>query len=89
MGLIALLCSVKSLNALLLGDAYARLNAQEAALQAFDRAIGHTGQSINLTVHLAALGSKGNLYEKQGHLPQAAQLYRRVEPAVATFDRTI
>ena len=63
--------------ALNLGDAYNWLNELEAAEQACTQAIALTEQVENLTVHLAALGSLGSLYEQQGNLPQAAEIYRR------------
>jgi LuxR family maltose regulon positive regulatory protein len=63
--------------ALNLGDAYARQRDTLRAADAFAAAVALTQESGNLTVHLAALGSQGGLYEHQGELQQAAQIYQQ------------
>lgn len=63
--------------ALNLGDAYNRREEYTLAADAFAEAVALTQQDSNLTVHLAALGSQGSLYERQGDLRQAATIYCR------------
>lgn len=63
--------------ALNLGDAYARQPEATLAAAAFAEAVALTQEAGNLTVHLAALGSQGELLAHQGHLQQAAALFQR------------
>ncbi len=63
--------------ALNLGDAYARQQEMTLAAAAFAEAVALTEAAGNLTVHLAALGSQGELLAHQGHLQQAAAIFQR------------
>jgi len=63
--------------ALNLGDAYCRRQENGRAADAFAEAVALTQEVSNLTVHLAALGSQGELYAREGNLPQAALIYQR------------
>ncbi len=63
--------------ALNLGDAYCLQQENSRAEQAFAEAVALTQQANNLTPHLAALGSQGGLYARQGDLPRAAAIYCR------------
>lgn len=60
-----------------LGDAYARQQEMTLAAAAFAEAVALTEAAGNLTVHLAALGSQGELLAHQGHLQQAAAIFQR------------
>lgn len=63
--------------ALNLGDAYCWQDENRLAADTFAEAVALTEQASNLTVHLAALGSQGELYARQGNLAQAALIYQR------------
>lgn len=63
--------------ALNLGDAYARQRENGRAAEAFAEAVMLTQATPNLTVYLAALGSQGELYAREGKLAQAAAAYQR------------
>lgn len=63
--------------ALNLGDAYALQQENGRAEQAFAEAVALTQQVVNLTPHLAALGSQGGLAQRQGDLQRAATIYRQ------------
>ncbi|MCE7990108.1 MAG: DNA-binding response regulator [Caldilinea sp. CFX5] len=63
--------------ALNLGDAYVRQQEVILAADAFAEAVALTEAAGNLTVHLAALGSQGELLASQGHLTPAAAIFQR------------
>ncbi|MCC6383355.1 MAG: helix-turn-helix transcriptional regulator, partial [Dehalococcoidia bacterium] len=63
--------------ALNLGDAYCRQEENTLAAAAFAEAVALTQPASNLTVHLAALGSQGELAVRQGDLPMAAATFQR------------
>jgi len=63
--------------ALNLGDAYARQQEETLAADAFAQAVALTEEAGNLTVHLAALGSQGELLAHQGHSTEAAAIFQQ------------
>ncbi|MEZ4732378.1 MAG: LuxR C-terminal-related transcriptional regulator [Caldilineaceae bacterium] len=74
--------------ALNLGDAYCRQAENRLAADAFAEAVALTQQDSNLVVHLAALGSQGELYAREGDLPQAARIYQQAIAVGQTWGKT-